>query len=366
MINGDRLNDFNIKLEALRKILFKKEAKALLIQSQCNFSWLTGGRGFIGIASEQACGTLAITRGKVFLITSNIEGNRLKQEELEENHSIEIIEYPWHLPDKKKQLINEIIGVSNYIDEAEVADELFDLRTVMSEYEISNYSELSVDLAENIEAVCRTLEAGISEFMLAGEISKKLWEENIEPITILIAFDQRAAKYRHPIPTDNLLRNYAFISVCGRRAGLIASVTRTVCINKPSEEFLSKHRICANIDAILTQQTIAGNNVKDVFSLAVDCYKKFGYDSEWLLHHQGGLTGYVPRELKGSFESNHIIKANEVYAWNPTIQGVGVEDTVLVTEKGNRVLTYTGTYKYLEFVVNGERILKPDILILTS
>lgn len=364
MVNEARLNDFDLKLEALRKILFEKEAKTLLIQSQCNFSWLTGGRGFIGIASEQVCATLAITMSKVYLITSNIEGERLMQEELDKNFYIQIFEYPWHLPDKKQQLISEIIDGEYCLDEADVAKELFDLRTVMSEYDIAQYSDLSIDLAENIEGVCRMLKAGISEFMLTGEISKKLWEENIEPITILIAFDARAAKYRHPVPTSNLLRNYAFISVCGRRAGLIASVTRTVYINKPSQELLSRHRICANIDAILTQQTVAGNNVKDVFSLAVDCYKQHGYENEWVLHHQGGLTGYVPRELKATFDSRHIIKANEVYAWNPTIQGMGVEDTILVTTKGNRVLTHTGAYEYIEFVVNGEKILKPDILIL--
>lgn len=366
MINEARLNDFNIKLEALRKILFEKEAKTLLIQSQCNFSWLTGGRGFIGIASEQACATLAITMSKAYLITSNIESERLMQEELEENFCIQIIEYPWNLPDKKQQLISEIIDGEHYLNEADVIEELFDLRTVMSECEIANYPDLSIDLAENTEVVCRMLRAGISEFMLAGEISKKLWVENIEPITILIGFDERAAKYRHPVPTTNLLRNYAFISVCGRRAGLIASVTRTVCINKPSGELLEKHRMCANIDAILTQQTVAGNDVKDVFSLVVDSYKQYGYENEWLLHHQGGLTGYVPRELKATFESHHIIRTNEVYAWNPTIQGMGVEDTILVTTKGNRVLTHTGAYEYIEFVVNGEKILKPDILILNQ
>lgn len=364
MVNEARLNDFNLKLEALRKILFEKQAKVLLMQSQCNFSWLTGGRGFIGIASEQACATLAITMSKVYLITSNIESERLMQEEIAANSCIQIIDYPWHLPDKKEKLISEIIDGEPYLNEADIAKELFGLRTVMSEYEIAKYSDLSIDLAENVEVVCRMLKAGISEFMLAGEISKKLWEENIEPITILIAFDERAAKYRHPVPTNNLLRNYAFISVCGRRAGLIASVTRTVCINKPSEELLSRHRTCANIDAILTQQTVAGNSVKDVFSLVVDSYKQYGYENEWLLHHQGGLTGYVPRELKATFESQHIIKANEVYAWNPTIQGMGVEDTVLVTAKGNRVLTHTGAYEYIEFAVNGEKILKPDILIL--
>jgi hypothetical protein len=46
------------------------------------------------------------------------------------------------------------------------------------------------------------------------------------------------------------------------------------------------------------------------------------------------------------------------------VQGAKSENTIMVLEKGYKNLTHTGTYRYLEFEVNGKKVLTENILIL--
>ncbi|MCG8499682.1 MAG: hypothetical protein MJB12_04640 [Firmicutes bacterium] len=54
--------------------------KGLVLNNQNHFSWLTGGRGFIGLAATAACGVLMVTHDRVFLAGDNIEAARLYHE----------------------------------------------------------------------------------------------------------------------------------------------------------------------------------------------------------------------------------------------------------------------------------------------
>ena len=50
------------KLARLRQFMSENDIPAVVVRRQPNFSWLTGGgRGFIGLASEMACGSLVVT-----------------------------------------------------------------------------------------------------------------------------------------------------------------------------------------------------------------------------------------------------------------------------------------------------------------
>jgi hypothetical protein len=68
--------------------------------------------------------------------------------------------------------------------------------------------------------------------------------------------------------------------------------------------------------------------------------------------------------LKADQQANHIVRANEVYAWNPSIKGAKAESTILVTELGHENLTYTGNFPCHEFVIDGKTIQLEDLLIL--
>jgi Xaa-Pro aminopeptidase len=360
-----RDEDFLYKITIIRDILKNKNYDGIEIKSQVNFSFITRGREFIGLASVMACGSLLITQNKVYLLAENIEATRLYKEQLNSNPLIEVLSYPWDEQSIRNDIRNNITKELKIANEEELATELFELRTVMTTYDKSTYKELSKDCAVILENICKNLKQEISEYELAGEISKQFWSANIEPITILIAFDERALQYRHPVMTDNKLKNYAMVGVCGRRNGLITSLTRNVLINN-NEKMVEKHYKCAKVNAAYLSELKVGNSLEYIFNKGVSEYEEQKYPLEYKKHHQGGLTGFMAREIKANIGCSHIVRENEVYAFNPTIQGSKCEDTVLITNDGLDVMTYTGNYEYISFEINNQTLHIPTVYVINK
>lgn len=359
----DRQSDFRMKIETIRSILSKKGVDGVEIKSQANFSYVTRGRGFIGLASVMACASLFVTQNRVVLIGENIDAQRLYEEQLLSNPDIELMMFPWDEPHQRNLMIDQFAKGLKIVSESDLDNELYEIRTHLSDYDSQSFRELSREAAHIVENICKKLKKGITEYALAGELSKQLWENNIEPITLLVAFDKRGHLYRHPVMVDNHLENYALVGICGRRNGLIVSLTRDVLL-KNDPEIVEKHSKCVRVNAAFWNKLVPGTPISEVFAAGVAQYGIEGYPLEYKAHHQGGLTGFIPRELRATFESKHVIRSGEAYAFNPTINGAKVEDTVLVTDTGLEILTYTGNYVYENCVLFGENVKIPTVFVV--
>ena len=163
----------------------------------------------------------------------------------------------------------------------------------------------------------------------------------------------------------NRLDNYALVGICGRRNGLIVSLSRNVLINR-DEEMIQKHMKCAKVSAAFLSNLKIGNTAQNVFEKGLLAYQEQGYPLEYKEHHQGGLTGFAPRELRVNIGCTHLVRKDEAYAFNPTIQGSKCEDTVLVTENGIEIMTYTGNYAYVTCDIDGERLMMPTVYVVNE
>lgn len=361
----NKIENFEYKLKEIRRVLSEKECDGVEIKSQANFSFLTRGRGFIGLASVVACGSLIVTKENVYLVTENIEAMRLYNEQLDNNPLITVIDFPWHESSKRDEAVKKVTNGLKIISEGDIEKELFNMRTLMTSYDYEDYKALCQESAIILENICKNLKKGMTEYELAGEIAKQFWSNNIEPITILIGFDDRALKYRHPVMAGATLENYALVGICGRRNGLIVSISRDVLINS-DKEMEGKHNKCARVNAAFLNSLKIGKTMEEVFEVAVKQYEVEGYPLEYVEHHQGGLTGFIPREIRANKGCLHKVRENEAYAFNPTIQGSKCEDTVFVTKNGLENLTHTGNYSYVECDVLGEKIIVPTVYVINK
>lgn len=57
-----------------------------------------------------------------------------------------------------------------------------------------------------------------------------------------------------------------------------------------------------------------------------------------------------------------LLAKHELDAWNPSITGIKSEDTVLVGETGNEVLTAIKDWPTLPVTVSGQTLARPAIL----
>jgi antitoxin VapB len=150
--------------------------------------------------------------------------------------------------------------------------------------------------------------------------------------------------------------------LCGRRWGLVASVTRMVHFGSLPDEVRRKSEAVARIDATMIAATRPGKTLGKIFQQVQAAYAEAGFADEWQLHHQGGSAGYEPREFIAVPDSPEVVRLGQAYAWNPSITGAKSEDTILVCESDNEVMTTIQGWPSISVVIDGREILRPAIL----
>lgn len=357
------MRDANIKIERIRKLLDDREKDVLILYSQPSFAWLTGGRGHINSASESACGQIAVTKSSVFLITNNIEAERLKKEEGCEVFD-EIRIYSWDEPSGQIEVLNEMIDMDKQqvVHEEEWDQELTNLRSLLTDSDREKYRKLGHEAAMALETTCMNLKRGQTEWEAASQLAFNCLAAGIEPIVNLVAADERVYHYRHPLPTRKSISDYALVVLGGRRNGLVVSLSRLVHFGKVPEDLKFRHEAVTSIDAAFITNTVPGEPLSAVYQKGKQEYAHQGFAKEWMNHHQGGLTGYRSREIKVADGTDGVVREGQAYAWNPSIAGVKSEDTILVGQSGWEVITRTGHFPEKVIEMNGRTIQRPVIL----
>ena len=326
------------KLAKLRQFMSQNDIPAVVVRKQPNFSWLTGGgRGFIGLASEAACGSLVVTPSDAILVANSIECGRLVGEELPEKmFTYESV--PW-TEDGTIPAVFDRLCPNGYREDGQLGAFFAEERTRLCSEEIERFRQLGRDVDQCMMEAARGVAPLTSEFEMAGRLSAAMWAKGLEPITMLIAADDRSKRVRLYVPTDAKAQNGLICSICARRGGLVASATRTIAFQKG---FAADYERLLEVEATAFNETTPGKSMGEVFQKICAAYDKIGMTEEWRRHHQGGLTGYLPREIRADKSTEHVVRLGEAYAWNPSCEGAKCEDTVLVTENGLEVLTAGG------------------------
>jgi antitoxin VapB len=155
---------------------------------------------------------------------------------------------------------------------------------------------------------------------------------------------------------------YAMLVLCGRRWGLVCSITRLIHFGSLPDELRRKAEAVAKVDAVFIAHTRPGNKISQIFQYAVDAYAANGFPDEWKLHHQGGPASYEPREYIATPKIKDTVVLGQAYAWNPSITGTKSEDTIQVGEQDNEVLTAIPGWPVIEVQINGKAYSRPAIL----
>jgi Xaa-Pro aminopeptidase len=358
--------ELNIKWERMKMLLDEFELDALLLRQVGNLAWITcGADSHVNMADTIGVAFLLITRTDRFVLTNNIESVRLMQEEGLAQQNWEFKVSPWY--EQTGNLAELTRGMKLGVDgdfpnSRELSSEIAQLRSHLTAEEGNRYRVLGALCAEGMWQAVNGVQPGMTEYEIAGMLSQAVESRGVQAIVNLIATDERIFSYRHPLPTSKQLRNYAMLILCGRKWGLICSLTRLVHFGKIPEEIRRKGQAVAEIDATMIAATRPGYTLGEVFFKAQQSYASAGYPDEWKKHHQGGSAGYAPREVTATPSSEQPILAGQVFAWNPSITGVKSEDTILVGDKSNEVLTEMADWPTIEIQIDGQKIKRPAIL----
>lgn len=353
------------RLELIRR-LSAAEGAPLVVTQQKNISWLLGGRSHVNIASEPGCCMVVVAGGRCTLVANNIESARLQEEEIEPD-ALDGLEsacvWNWFEPADKERIVRELTaGLGPPKTDVELEARFQELRSAADEERWDDWRQLGLLTSEAIEQAALELARGDSETKIAGRLAYQCYERGLEPIVNLVAVDERASARRHPLPTGKTLDTYAMLVVCARSGGKIASATRLVHFGAVPEPLARKFRAVIEIDARLNDATTEAKPLGKLFDELTGFYRDAGFPDEYKRHHQGGLTGYATREKLAAPGEAATVKPGQLYAWNPSIEGVKSEDTMMVRAEGNTFVTPIVRFPSVDIRVGDKTYARTGIL----
>jgi Xaa-Pro aminopeptidase len=333
--------EYREKRRHLLDLLDAQALDALVLRRPANLSWYSGGGRFHIVATpEIAVADLVVTPAGEQLVTTANEAERLREEELS-NLNAELVVLPWTQDRREALPAGDRVGYCLPMQgDRDVSHLVEQTRRSLTSAEVDRFRTLGRDSAMALTEPCAAIQPRHTEHDAAAYAAAALLKRSIDPIVLLVAGEERLRHHRHPLPTTAPLGRIAMVVVCARRGGLVATLTRLVSFGRLPDEASSLHARLLEIDAVFLQATKPGRAVSDVFRDGVAAYERQGFSpDEWQRHHQGGPTGYEPRDFLADFESDSPVEVHQAFAWNPTVSGTKSEDTILAGNDGPEILT---------------------------
>jgi Xaa-Pro aminopeptidase len=327
------------KLGRLKALLKERDLDAIILKKGANVAWAIGGRAHVPTTLELACMDLVISQDGIEVITNKIEAERLIAEELSGIERVTVIN--WFEGRDAQLPQGERVGIDGPDPlRVNLSTEIEILRRDLNQDEVARLRQISIDSSIALGEAMRHAKKGINEVELAGSIARACWERDLEPVVLLVAGEERLSKFRHPLPTTAPLGSRFMGVICARRKGLIASVTRIASFTKIDSQMQHWYERLLDVERTFINESKVGAKLSDVVRAGVAEYRNQGFDSEeWTRHHQGGPTGYLPRDFPAHERTEREITLHNALAWNPSGKGLKLEDTILTTHSGPEILT---------------------------
>ena len=333
------MSAFNERIQPLRELMKSNGLDAFVLRRNPNLAWAIAGRAHVPTTIDMACFDLIITHDSATAITNVVEAPRLIAEELPSEVSVQTIKWS----EGRDPLLptgSKVGSDQPGADRIDFGVEVEIMRASLIESDLARFQNICIDAAVALGNAMKQVESSDREIDVAGLITHSLWQADLEIAFLGVAGQERVHKFRHPLPTDSVVGNRVSASICAKRKGLIASVTRIVTFGEVTGQMIADYTSIFKVEAALLDATVVGKPFSDPINAAIAAYPANGFDAdEWTKHHQGGPTGFLPRDWPANQTSARLIQSNQPIAWNPTGKGWKAEDTIVATNSGVKLLS---------------------------
>jgi Xaa-Pro dipeptidase len=348
------------KLSRIRLMMAANNYDVVHLAQLGNLSWLLCGADMVVSLIDDPVAEVVVTSKHVTVVAPSIEQPRL-EEELPKG--VELIYTPWYDAAAKEKVLGDLLKGKVLSDTPERGFDTKDfwpLRVPLTIEEIERYRKLSKEASDVFTEGLQLIKPGLTEHQVIGLLAEGLRARGMQPVVMLAASDDRLERYKHPLPSNNKIEKRFMAVTCVRKHGLITSLTRLVSFGGESSEYKKRYTKLLEVEKTILDYTQHGIIVSEMFRELQAAYAKAGREVAWSEHHQGGPTGYNARDFIATPTEMRMLVDGSAYAWNPSLSGVKVEDTVLLLNDKLEVLTEDSRWPLRE--VGGR--LRPEVLEL--
>lgn len=342
MDDAHRRRHSQARVDAIRALLERDGNGAVLLSSRANVAWATaGGQHHIVTSSETGVGALLITGRAAWFLAPNIERARLADEELA-GLDLEVVEFDWWQEGGLEGTAGRLLGdggaARRILDDAALEPDLLALRSRLDPLDQERLAQLGRVAVGAVDDALAAADVGMREDELAAALLGRL--AGARTPVVLVAADERIPRYRHPLPSSLPVRRRVMLVLVAEAWGLHVAVTRFRCWQDEPPDLAARWEAVGAVQRAMTEASVPGATLGQVFEVAQRVYAEHGHPDAWREHHQGGTIAYRGRERVAVPGDPTRIEAGMALAWNPSIAGVKVEDTVIVQADGtHRVVT---------------------------
>lgn len=249
-----------------------------------------------------------------------------------------------HLSVKRLREIEKAFNVETIVDIDQV---LKDIRNVKTNDEIELLQEAAkyADLA--IQAGVDKLEVGVSEIEVLNHIETTMKQHGISKMSFdtMVLFGDHAAA-PHGTPGERTLKEneYVLFDLGVIYKGYCSDITRTVPFGTPSDKAQEIYNVVLDANNQAIEMIKPGAKIADCDKVARDIISNAGY-GEYFPHRLGHGLGLSVHEFPDISSANTdefkpgMVLTVEPGIYVPGVAGVRIEDDIVVTEDGHRILT---------------------------
>ncbi|MDT8304215.1 MAG: Xaa-Pro peptidase family protein [Sedimentisphaerales bacterium] len=340
------------RVRAIRRELSNRDIDCLIVTKPANVTYTTG---FLGDDSWAA-----ITRGKVYLLTDS----RYTEQAPEECPDCIIVERTGLMPEAVGKLVRKLKSVQAVtvgkslslaafgalkkqvkVRVKTVADVIENIRGSKDSVEIKTIESAASISTKALGKTLRYIKPGVTESELAGMLDFQIRKHGAtNSFETIVAFGPNASRPHHQPGGKKLKqKDTVLIDFGAKYKGYCSDITRCFVIGRPTAFYTKVYDVVEQAQAAAIKKIKAGVKMNEVDAAAREVIDKsdlpvYGHGTG----HGLGLEIHESPFLKVGAKG--ILKAGQVITIEPGIYipgklGVRIEDDVLVTEDGCRILT---------------------------
>tara|TARA_Y100000817_G_C16841858_1_gene538383 strand:- start:837 stop:1904 length:1068 start_codon:yes stop_codon:yes gene_type:complete len=354
--------EYKNRINSLRKALTKTDIDTAFISSKDNIRYYSGFTGTLAF--------LLITESKSIIITDSRYIVRA-QEECPDYEIYQLKSGDNWIENSTNQIKSKVIGFEgnivsfNMINQLkersnnnliwkDFSEQISKERVIKSESEVEKIEEAISISDRAFNTVSKKIKDGMTEKEIAWEIEKEMRILGADSISFdtIVASGINGAKPHHS-PTDKNISNGEAITIdMGAKCnGYCSDLTRTIFIGEPNDEFKKIYNIVLRSQLISIETAKGGMTGEEIDKISRDIISDEGF-GENFGHSLGHGVGLEIHENPGvGPNSKNEILSGMVYTIEPGIYidgwgGIRIEDMVLMTDNGNRLLSHAEKGSY--------------------
>ena len=340
------------RIRAIRSELDKKTIDCLIVTKPANVTYTTG---FLGEDSW-----VVIIKSRAYLVTDS----RFTEQAEKEcpncaiiNRTEPMVEAVAKIIQKNKSIKTIAVESSTSIAEFKqlkkalrgrirtVHGIIENIRSVKDDGEIKAIKIAGSIAAKALAQILHIIKPGITESELAGVLDlqiRKLGSTN--SFETIVAFGPNASVAHHQPTLRKLRKNDTVLIDFGAKyKGYCSDITRCFIVGKPTDLYRKAYDAVEKAQAAAIKAVKAGVTIQKLDSVARDVIREsglpvYGHGTGHGLGIEIHESPFLKPETKGVLEAGQVVTI-EPGVYMPGKLGVRIEDDILVTETGCKILT---------------------------